>query len=316
VLKAVAFSDFSTIFGRQFLIGFMVPPLAGLFLLSQFLSDSWLPHGYSTSTSGTQVIIVGAVAVFIGLLLSGFQYPLVRLLEGYPFERLQHKRFVGPLYQQRMRRWQNEFDSLTDTLKKPPGRERTQAALRLHRCFPAKRESVLPTEFGNVVRSFETHSRNRYCIDGITIWPRIEMLLTEQEKQQFDYASTDVMFFLNIQVLVIPVGLALATNAATQADNTPAAVVRGALILLATAVVCVLAWRASIGAARRWGSPVRAAIDLHRLELYERLGVKTPTTFEEDRRIGLAVSRLLLYAEPLPDNCRKPVTTKEDEDDE
>lgn len=310
----MAFSDFTTIFGRQFLIGFMVPALAGLFLWTQFLSSSWLPHGYRTATSATQVVIVGALAILVGLLLSGLQYPLIRLLEGYPFARLQNAPLIGRVYRWRLGHWQKEFDALTEALKQPASPERTTAALRLHRCFPAQRQSVLPTEFGNVVRSFETHPRARYCIDGVTIWPRIEMLLSEQERQRFEDATTDVMFFVNSQVIVVPVGLLLAVNAAAEADGVGVAVESCAAIVTATAVVFVLAWRASIGAARRWGSPVRAAMDLHRLELYERLGVKTPMTLEEDQSIGRAVSRLLLYAEPVPDACRRPPKT-EDEDD-
>jgi hypothetical protein len=310
----MAFSDFSTILGRQFLIGFMAPALAALFLLSQLLSDSWLPHEYHTATSATQVVIVGALAVFLALLLSGMQYPLLRLLEGYPFARLKNVRLIGRVYKWRLSHWQEEFDSLTKALEKPPGPERTRAAQRLHRSLPANRKSVLPTEFGNVVRSFETHPRNRYFIDGVTIWPRIQMLLSEQERQQFEDATTDVMFFVNSQVLVVPTGSLLAINAAVGALTVVSAVVRCGVILLATAVVCALAWRASIGAARRWGSPVRAAFDLHRLELYDRLGVKAPTTIEEDGEVGRAVSRLLLYAEPIPKDCRKPVTTEEDDD--
>ena len=128
----MAFSDFSTIFGRQFLIGFMAPALAALFLLSQLLSNSWLPPGYRTATSAaTQVVIVGALAVFIGLLLSGLQYPLLRLLEGYPFARLQDAPLLGRLYRWRVRHWQAEFDSLTEALEKPRSTERTRAAGRL-----------------------------------------------------------------------------------------------------------------------------------------------------------------------------------------
>ena len=292
----------------------MAPTLAALFLLSQLLSYSWLPHGYRTATSATQVVIVGALAVFLALLLSGLQYPLLRLLEGYPFARLKNVRLLGRVYKWRLRHWQEEFDSPTEALEKPAGPERTRAAQRLHHSFPAKRESVLPTEFGNVVRSFETHPRSRYFIDGVTIWPRIQMLLSEQEKQELEDATTDVMFFVNGQVLVVPTGSLLAINAAVGAPTFVSAVVRCGVILLATAIVYALAWRASIGAARRWGSPVRAAFDLHRLELYDRLGVKTPTTIEQDREVGRAVSRLLLYAEPIPKDCRKPVTTQENDD--
>lgn len=143
---------------------------------------------------------------------------------------------------------------------------------------------------------------------------RIQMLLNDQEQQQCMDATTDVMFFANAEILVVPTGLLFAINAAVIAPTFVSALARCGVILLATAIVCALAWRATIGAAQRWGLPVRAAFDLHRLELYDRLGAETPTTVEEDNVIGKAVSRMLLYAEPLPDECRKQATAKENND--
>jgi hypothetical protein len=190
-------------------------------------------------------------------------------------------------------------------LRGDPGLPRSQAAHRLHSCFPANRGALLPTELGNVLRSFETHPRKRYCLDGITIWPRIQLLLSEEERMELEDASADMMFFVNGIAVGVITGVVLAVSAAAVAPSMSAAILRAASVVAATALVTWLAWRASIGAARRWGAPVRAAFDLHRLELFDRLGVKLPLTTEEDEHIGRAVSRMLLYAEPLPDACRK-----------
>lgn len=58
---------------------------------------------------------------------------------------------------------------------------------------------------------------------------------------------------------------------------------------------------ASVGAARRWGHPVRASIELHRFELNEKLGLRCPATSEESREVGVAINRMLLYREAIPD---------------
>jgi hypothetical protein len=48
---------------------------------------------------------------------------------------------------------------------------------------------------------------------------------------------------------------------------------------------------------------VRASIDLHRLEVYEKLGIRKPSSFSDERELGKAVGQLLLYGEPLlPDD--------------
>lgn len=152
----MAFKDFSSLFSRRFLIGFMAAPLAGLFLLSQLMSESWRPVGYRAASGSNQVIIVGAAALFVALLLSGLQCPLTRLLEGYPLERAQQAPILRRVYTWRLRHWQEVFDRLTAALEGPAGPERTRAAVRLHASFPARRERLLPTEFGNVLRAFET----------------------------------------------------------------------------------------------------------------------------------------------------------------
>lgn len=309
----MAFKDFSSLFSRQFLIGFMAAPLAGLFLLSQLMSDTWLPAGYRAASGSNQVIIVGAAALFVALLLSGLQYPLTRLLEGYPLERAQTAPILHRVYVWRLRHWQDVFDRLSAALDGAAGPERTRAAVRLNACFPARRESLLPTEFGNVLRAFETHPRRRYGLDGIAAWPRVAMLLSDTERAEVDEASTDLQFFVNLFVVTVLVGALLAADAAVHASSVGGGGVGVLLILTGTVAAAALCWRASIGAGRRWGSTVRAAFDLHRLELYARLGVRTPSTIAEDAVIGKAVNRLLLFAEPIPDGCRAPPATDEED---
>ncbi len=88
-----------------------------------------------------------------------------------------------------------------------------------------------------------------------------------------------------------------------------------ALALATVVVTGVLTWglyRAMVGAAVRWGMPVRAAFDMHRLELYEQLGLKRPRTDVQERDIARAATRMMLYAEPLGESVRdKPKPPEE-----
>jgi hypothetical protein len=61
-------------------------------------------------------------------------------------------------------------------------------------------------------------------------------------------------------------------------------------------------YRASVGAAERLGTERRASIDLHRLELYERLGVSTANISNAERKnYATAVNRFLLWGEAIPE---------------
>lgn len=255
------------------------------------------------------MIIVGASGVGAALLLSGLQRPIIRLLEGYPLERVQRAPLLGQIYRWRLARWQHKFDQLTRALDGEASKERTKAALRLNDSFPARRESLLPSEFGNVLRAFETHPRRRYGLDGIAIWPLIGMLLSETERAEVEEARTDLHFFVNLTIVSALAGLLVTADIACHASSAPSGIAQGAAAVTVAVAVSALFWRASIGAGRGWGRPVRASFDLHRLELYRRLGVRSPATTSDDEVVGRAVNRLLSFGEPIPDECR--VDTRE-----
>jgi len=166
----------------------------------------------------------------------------------------------------------------------------------------------LPTRFGNAVRSFEQHPRPRYGFDGVTIWDRVELLLSDAEREVISDARTDVAFFLNGVVVLSTVGVVLLADALWH----HAVVLALAWVYLIPFALAWFSYRAAASAAIRWGSSVRSSFDLHRFDLYNRLGLRTPVTDNEEREIARAVTRCLLYSEPLPDHLRKIPTESED----
>jgi hypothetical protein len=296
----MTFQDFAGVFSRNFVVGFFAPSFVALLALAHQLPTAHLPGAYERQSASTQILVLGGSAVVVGLVLSGLHHSILRTLEGYPIYYNLERPLVG-----RLCRWmtgfrRREFESLQRTKLEPrPSKERSRAAWRLAQEFPLTVDRVMPTRFGNVIRSFEQHPRTRYGLDGVAIWPRIEHLLTEQEQGIHESARGDLAFFVNAAIaaavcgLVIPVGRALDSGLVNAAD----------LWLLAL-LASYAFYRASVGAAGRWGMEVRASIDLHQVELLERLGVRSPGSYAESVVVGRAVSRLLLFGEPIPDLLR------------
>src|SRR5205085_11281753 len=54
-----------------------------------------------------------------------------------------------------------------------------------------------------------------------------------------------------------------------------------------------------LGRATEWGDNVRSSFDLHRLQIYEKLGVRAPTSFSDERSLAVRVNQALLYGHPL-----------------
>jgi hypothetical protein len=297
--------EFASVFSRYFVVGFYLPAFAGLVALWQTVStQDVVPEAFRSASTGTKALILGGVALMVALLLSGLHHPIVRLLEGYPIRR-GHGSLSHRLDEWTTARWRREFDRLTALLDGPKGPDRTRAARDLDTLFPADRALLLPTRCGNAIRSFETHPRRRYGFDGVAAWPRIDLLLSDGERGEVTEAQGDFAFFVNALVATVMVGVLLAID---RLWHRPGDVGDWSLALVVVAAVSAVAsaalYRAAVGAAVRWGVPIRAAFDLHRLELYARVGLKRPADVEEELKVGRAISRLFAFGEPPPDELR------------
>jgi len=294
-------SDFTSIFSRSFVIGFFLPAYVSLVALWLFASSDFTPNALEEYSQATELLILGAVALVVGLALSGLSYNITRALEGYPLERVATWPILRHLYRAAIYWQRRSYDRLLairdDTTK--PKQARSRAARELDKFFPQSREALLPTSLGNAMRAFERHSNIRWGLDGVTVWPRIEALLTAEERQAHIDARADLSLFLNGTVGAFVVGVCLAYD---KAVNVPHPAWDWPLYLIPFALMYGL-YSFSLNPALEWGAAVRASIDLHRLELYERLGVRKPRSFSDEREIAAKVNKALLFAHPLlPDD--------------
>lgn len=79
--------DFASVFSWACVVGFFVPALVALFAVDQLTTDHFMPAAYRDAGAGPQVAVLGAAALVIGILLSGLNYPTLRLFEGYPLQK-------------------------------------------------------------------------------------------------------------------------------------------------------------------------------------------------------------------------------------
>ena len=303
----MAVKEFANVFSRYFVVGFYLPAFAGLVVLWQAItSDSLPPAVFRDASTGGKVLILGGLALMLALLLSGLHYPIVRFLEGYPLRRWRDRFTVlGVLDKKMTGRWDREFERLS-ILRNGPHQspERTNAARELNVRFPAQAKHILPTRLGNVIRAFETHPRKRYGFDGVSAWPRIELLLTDGERADVAESKGDFAFFVNALVVTVTVALLLVIERLWRIADAADSIVALVVICIVAGTGAIASYFAAVGAAVRWGEPVRAAFDLHRFDLYARLGLKRPVTQAQEMEVGRAMSRLFAFAEPAPNHLR------------
>jgi hypothetical protein len=242
-------------------------------------------------------LILGGVALVAAMALSGVSYYITRLFEGYPLERLYRWPVIDIVDRAALGLQRRSYDRLLAIRmdESKPDKDRARALWLLDRFFPRRRDALLPTRLGNAIRAFERYSNERWGLDGVTIWPRIEALLSAEEHEALVDSKIDFYVFLNATVGSLIVGACLVVD---QAVNAPQPASFWPLYAIPFVLAYVL-YRAAIGSAAGWGDAVRSSIDLHRIEIYEKLGVRRPTSFSDERHLAVKVSQMLLYGEPL-----------------
>ncbi|MGH3010873.1 MAG: hypothetical protein ACRDMY_03365 [Gaiellaceae bacterium] len=296
----MSFGDFTGVFSRDFVVGFFLPAYAGLFSLWLLASSEFVPNALEQHSRATQLLILGGFAVVVGLALSALSYSVARLFEGYPLERRSRWPVVRSIYRGAIALQRRRYDPLVSTRddKRKPDKDRQRAAWVLDRYFPHSHERLLPTRLGNAIRAFEQHSNVRWGLDSVTIWPRIEALLSAEEREILVDSKVNFNLFLNAAVGALAVGACLVVD---QALNAPQPALFWLLYAIPFALAYIL-YRSAVDPATEWGDAVRSSIDLHRLELYEKLGVRAPTSFSDERQLALRVNQTLLYGLLLSDD--------------
>jgi hypothetical protein len=149
---------------------------------------------------------------------------------------------------------------------------------------------------GNAIRAFEQYSNVRWGLDGFTVWPRIQALLSADERDLVDEARTNFYVFVNGSLGAFVVGVCLVVDKAMNASHPTW---DWALYAVPFFLVSYFLYVGAISPAADWGDTVRSSIDLHRLDLYEKLGVRAPTSFGDERDIASKVNKALLFGRPL-----------------
>jgi hypothetical protein len=129
----------------------------------------------------------------------------------------------------------------------------------------------------------------------VTIWPRLEALLSADDRDLVVNSAINFNVFINASVGALAVGTCLVVD---EAVNAPQPASSWPLYAIPFVLGYVL-YRGAIGPATDWGDSVRSSFDLHRLEIYEKLGIRSPTSFSDERALALRVNQALLYGHPL-----------------
>lgn len=299
------FSDLAKIFSRDFLVGYFLPSI--IFIATNalmFVLFDPLPIPVTIQLLKQVEIgwlVTGAVLIawLLAILLLSANRALVRLLEGYdilektPLRRLQEKRFddliakIGMVEQRYLQEQAGGKVSLET-------RREYQKHLQMRRTeFPAEREHLLATRLGNVIRAFETYSKEMYGLDAIPGWTRIIAIVPREYRETIADARAQFDFALNLVWLSL-IALIEYGILTWLTGRTPMPII-SLLLVFAT----WLSYEFAIIGAMEWGETVKSVFDLYRNDLLAQMGIEPPQSRDEEKTYWTKISRSFLYWEKL-----------------
>ena len=294
------FGELPKLFERNFAMAFFLPFVVFLGMIAEITSrfgqgKSLLAAMQSDLIIGTTLL--GVVSWLGGIFLLVSNRGLYRFLEGYgdwnPLK------LIGRLQKRKYNKLAEEIEKLDDQFREQKEafpREQRNKRSRLMRelaeRFPDREDLLLPTGFGNILRSFETYPRVMYGIESIDGWSRILAVIPKDYRELMDNAKTQVDFwvnvgFLNIVLLLEYIGFAIYTH--SMPDWWIAAI-----ILVIALASPHFAEESAIG----WGDYIKASFDVFVPKLRESLGFIPPADRDAEERQWTAFSQAIIYRLP------------------
>jgi hypothetical protein len=280
---------------RDFVVGAVVPALVALAGLLELVGEDAFPSDYRRASSAVQVLSLVLAAVFVGMLLSALELRIWRVAEGYA---MRHNALVS-LSLRRQARKHARLRAL-QTAQGTPMRRRVHAAVALER-FPDL-EELMPTAFGNITRTREAEASRRWGLDAVTVWPHIEILMSDRAATSLSSARTTVNGFLN-SVLLTLLGW-LVCSAHYLLTGLEQRLLDWILLSVLAYVLGYGLYRAAVDSADALGRTQSAVIDLCRLDVYQQVGARRPCDPDDEVALARAVTDAIRTGAPLSADFR------------
>lgn len=221
---------------------------------------------------------VGTVFVAANALANNMLW-ITSLFEGYPIPRV-----IGDCGR---RYYLSKFTDL------PADDESKRTDYPLDPSPPTIKE-MLPTRLGNLLRNGESYPLARYGVDAVRVWPRLYHIIPDTMRSSMSDVRASMESALAISFLA---GL-FAPVSAIFLLLTDTAVVWVLVVLWGSLGLSAIAYQSALPAAAAYRDQIRAAFDLHRLELLSQMQMPMPVTAKEERAVWAHVVEFLGSGEP------------------
>jgi len=174
--------------------------------------------------------------------------------------------------------------------------------------LPYRLERIRPTALGNTFALMEEYPYDRYGIDSVAIWPRLQPLLPDAVKSSIANQKLLLDFLLNLVTLS---GILGVEGIALGLARVP---VQFALIGagIGSLVAAWLLYRASVSVTATMGLFVTGAFDFYRGLVLDKFGLAQPDSVEDEQFVWLKLESFLRRGEgfKLPPRAKSAAAEK------
>lgn len=298
------FGELPKLFDRNFAVGFFLPiaifaTLSGLMLSQYGFALDFISYMARDLLVGTTVL--GLLSWVGGIILLAVNRDLYRIMEGYGkynpvklfqwFEKIRYQKTVSEL-----EKLDDEYRECYASKKEFPVKSRTrrnEIMRQLAEEFPDKEEYLLPTPFGNVLRSFEIYPRVMYGLEAIDGWGRLLAVVPKEYTELIDSAKSQVDFWVNMGLVMILLQIEYVSLTYIFGNG----VLNWWVILLFIVLGTIPPMRAT-SAAREWGDLIKSAFDMFIPKMRETLGIAEPKNRDEEKLQWTHFSQAIIYRLP------------------
>jgi hypothetical protein len=229
------------------------------------------------------LLILGLILIVISATIAqSFDISMLRFLEGY------WPRWMAPLRQVRSQRlfkeWEQNYKDWSKLYKKGKGN------LKFHEFNDYTRldwlithsiseeSQFMPTRLGNLLRSSEHHSIERYGLDLAACWPRLWLLLPDNARKDLQEARASLDMY--VRICFWSILFLVWTPLAWWAP-------------LITLIFTWIAYRMALNTAAVYVDLLNATFDVHRNLLYRSLRIELPSNPIEEPDAGEKLTQYL-----------------------
>jgi len=323
-----AFTQYLEKLGNNFLVSAMVPSLA-LVAASLLLFDPTLLNKLGDVQNAYALINLGLLVFLltfiIGFTLTALNTYILKFFEGYvPFLPL-HGAFYKSrrIHHAKANYLKVRSKSLEDTIGKMQDQlpahpelqpmlkhlqdEYYNTAMEYDQTYPAKKDEILATRFGNILRAAENHAADRYGFDGVMFWPRLMHVIPTDYKQALESSRNELSFLVNMSLLSMVfsllciVAMFRSLDSVTVVSGSAAAftvfllhVFKYLFVSALGIAICGFFYNASIYSLNSFALMIRSAFDLFRLDLLKKLEVVRPRDSEREYKTWYNLNEMIV----------------------